>query len=1493
MFIGISTALSSVRRFISPYVKSGLKLYYRFLNRDDNPISHASTGSTSFDGTDDYVDLGTPLSYTNHTFAGWINSVDNGSSSAKTFIDTRDAGNDGVIIYTSSSQSVVYRLNDSQLISANGYPSEWIHIACTYDGTTQKLYINGSLDQSATTSQVLSTVIDATIGARGFTSRAFFFSGSIANVGIWSRALSASEVQGIMYKKYADLGSVDKASLVSWWGLDVDYTDSHGSNDGTNSGSTLTNSVYGDNAPQIPRILDVAQPKQAVQLADGSTSFDGTDDYIDLGVSPRALVGSSSAFSVSAWINMDDDTNEYICGAMESGAERFYFRVVDNSGTGYMKWGYGDTASSDQLAPISLNQWHYVVWTYDTTNAKVYVDGSLKYTTAVSGKTITNTDNLYIGALNNNGSVTNYLDGSLANVSIHSSALTQTQIQELMFTEKYAGLSADLRNNLVSWYDMGDTSLGSELVSNGTFDSGISGWSSYNYTTAYQSDSIGGKSNVLKAPNSGAYSRVFPSSGNLVVGKTYILTFEVYHDTGSANALHLYLDTGSDSQTTISASQAGQTWASFEKTFTATTTNFGIGFDGTATDYFDNISVKEVQVEDLEGSNDGSIYGATTTTGYTSSPHGVVDPINYGTLKSGTALSFDGTNDYVDCGSAFQSTFRDSFSISMWVNATDGQEAQYRVLFGARNADESDWVQGDLYNGTIRFVFKANTNSVISASSAVLSDGITGWKHIVFIADGVNMITYLDGSAIKTTSMSGVTMSEYTSADEIWIGARDQNDVAQLFFDGKISNVKIFNSALTESEIQEMYLNPEQILPTGVSSSNLKLYLPMNEGVGTYTYDGSGNQNHGTISGATWDTANTDIAQVGLVRQNSPMVFDGSDDKVTLGSVVSLSQSSNYTLSAWFLTSNSSSGGSNRLQNALFSESSGYQHDFGIDGGKLTWHNYDGAWQKRQGATTVSDGDWHHGVLIHNSDMTVDIYLDGSLDLDGADGTSQVPFTLDLIGRNSTYGNYFNGLINEVAIWDEALDADAVTALYNSGTPLDATTDSGNYDNSDRLQGYWRNDNDTTWIDRANTGVASFDGTDDYLSLGTPYSYTNNTFSAWIKPEANSSADRRIIDTTDANDDGVLLYVRGDSDKIQYAVNGSGLQSASTYNGQWVHIVGTYDGSTQKLYINGSLDQSTSTSQTISTTTNAIIGARSFTSQTTPFKGQISGTHVFDVALSASEVSELYAIDKRASISGHSKFSDCVGSWLMGADSNDTASTIQDQTSENNDATVSGATLVGYNDGTVSDTSVASIVLTEGITSGRDSQGFYLKDTTENCLTLNGAEYVEVPDSEVLSLTTSATWELWMNQSVIDLKQAVISKDTSTTNLISFYTWDDGNFYFDIRDGSTQYGYFNYSTAISADAWHHLTVVFDGSLSGNANRLKVYVDSVQQTLTFSGTMPSTLPTVASPQMIGNMNSSWTTTGLFNGKIDDVRIYSDALSSDEVTKNYNAGKSKHS
>ena len=59
-------------------------------------------------------------------------------------------------------------------------------------------------------------------------------------------------------------------------------------------------------------------------------------------------------------------------------------------------------------------------------------------------------------------------------------------------------------------------------------------------------------------------------------------------------------------------------------------------------------------------------------------------------------------------------------------------------------------------------------------------------------------------------------------------------------------------------------------------------------------------------------------------------------------------------------------------------------------------------------------------------------------------------------GTGSTASDFFDGKIDEVAVWNVALNAADVTALYNSGNGLKASADSGNYDNSGDLVGYWK-----------------------------------------------------------------------------------------------------------------------------------------------------------------------------------------------------------------------------------------------------------------------------------------------------------------------------------------------------------------------------------------------------------------------------------------------------
>tara|TARA_Y100001951_G_scaffold95684_1_gene93453 strand:+ start:237 stop:1046 length:810 start_codon:yes stop_codon:yes gene_type:complete len=115
-----------------------------------------------------------------------------------------------------------------------------------------------------------------------------------------------------------------------------------------------------------------------------------------------------------------------------------------------------------------------------------------------------------------------------------------------------------------------------------------------------------------------------------------------------------------------------------------------------------------------------------------------------------------------------------------------------------------------------------------------------------------------------------------------------------------------------------------------------------------------------------------------------------------------------------------------------------------------------------RGTTDIADGGWHHIVCTvsgggSGTEMTMRVYTDGSLeDTDSNTATYTAATAKVRIGGNWYSSYYSNANIDEVGVWDVALDADAITQLYNSGVPTDLQTDSGNYDNSGDLVHYWR-----------------------------------------------------------------------------------------------------------------------------------------------------------------------------------------------------------------------------------------------------------------------------------------------------------------------------------------------------------------------------------------------------------------------------------------------------
>jgi hypothetical protein len=143
-----------------------------------------------------------------------------------------------------------YAISNSAIFS-NG-ATQWTHCMAVVDNSASQiyLYVNGSVitldgtndgDISNITMGDFTIVDNLYIGARNENGTAnMLLDGILANVGIWSRALSASEVESIYWRgSYSELQNTELTNLVSWYDLQGDVLDKQGSNDGTNNGATL------------------------------------------------------------------------------------------------------------------------------------------------------------------------------------------------------------------------------------------------------------------------------------------------------------------------------------------------------------------------------------------------------------------------------------------------------------------------------------------------------------------------------------------------------------------------------------------------------------------------------------------------------------------------------------------------------------------------------------------------------------------------------------------------------------------------------------------------------------------------------------------------------------------------------------------------------------------------------------------------------------------------------------------------------------------------------------------------------------------------------------------------------------------------------------------------------------------------------------------------------------------------------------------------------
>lgn len=205
-------------------------------------------------------------------------------------------------------------------------------------------------------------------------------------------------------------------------------------------------------------------------------------------------------------------------------------------------------------------------------------------------------------------------------------------------------------------------------------------------------------------------------------------------------------------------------------------------------------------------------------------------------------------------------------------------------------------------------------------------------------------------------------------------------------------------------------------------SASLVGYYPLHEDSGTTAYDFSGNNNDGSISGATVNVA----ALLGATGYS----FDGTDDTVTLGNIYGTPENG-YSISVWINPDSVTSG--NRTWTMAEDASTRWRVIFRKNGDDLyLYHRPSGGAVSISAANVLSAGSWQHVVATYDG-TNATLYLNGSA-VAGPSSLSAPESNTDnwVLGyQASAADEYYDGDMTTVHIYDTELSSSEVTDLYN------------------------------------------------------------------------------------------------------------------------------------------------------------------------------------------------------------------------------------------------------------------------------------------------------------------------------------------------------------------------------------------------------------------------------------------------------------------------------
>lgn len=397
---------------------------------------------------------------------------------------------------------------------------------------------------------------------------------------------------------------------------------------------------------------------------------------------------------------------------------------------------------------------------------------------------------------------------------------------------------------------------------------------------------------------------------------------------------------------------------------------------------------------------DGNNYNAATNVVTDKTPYGHNGTNVGATLtsdrmgQSNGAMSFNGLDSRISI--SYTNPVKQT-SVVAWFKRSGVPAGNYHIITGGSNIEISTNEPG----GFIRTGVTTNTlgRQVFNSGSGLI-DG--NWHQVAFTYDGINIRSFIDGNITATNPASGDLVGTATE-----IGRYLSNSYVA---NGSISDVRIYNRALSPDEITTLYNSYKPKIVSDSLQSGLVLDMPL-----TSSWTKS------EVAGSQIMTDKTpysrDGQNYGGAVGNASTSFDGASDYVQLSSPVRAT-----TLSLW--------ANFNNLTAVQYFIGSSNTRGIRYDGSQFLVYADSGyslvSWTKQNRMV-------HFVISRVGATNDYDLYIDG--EKIGTANSGTVAFSdLDLIyigKRNDGY--FFNGPISNVKIYNRSLSAVEIKALYDKG----------------------------------------------------------------------------------------------------------------------------------------------------------------------------------------------------------------------------------------------------------------------------------------------------------------------------------------------------------------------------------------------------------------------------------------------------------------------------